>query len=91
MFEKVTKTMVFAEGTDLQRLLDNLALMDIFDGDLHGFTQAIYDSRTGEKVMDAPSIKGTTYTVLWNALKDVFGLETVDNPDYKDYLFSFGK
>ena len=91
IMEKVEKTLVFYEGTDLQKVLNVLARMEIID-DLHGYPNfEIVETATGKVVCKAPSVVGKTYPVIWNILADIWGFTTIDRPEYKDMLFAFEK
>lgn len=86
---KIEKTMVFAEGTDLQKLLNHLAALDLID-DLRGNPDnEIIETNTGKVVMKAPSVTGTTYPVIWDLLSKTLGLVKIDRPEYENYLFAF--
>lgn len=90
MFKKIEKQIVFGEGTDLQRLVNDFAATGLFD-DIHGCYFNIVETATGNVVMQAPTVVGKTYPLFWELLSKKLGLTTIDDPIYKDMLFAFEK
>ena len=90
MFRKIEKQIVFGEGTDLQRLVNDFAATGLFD-DIHGCYFNIVENATGNVVMQAPTVVGKAYPLVWKMLSKKLGLTTIDDPIYKDMLFSFEK
>lgn len=87
MFRKIEKQMVFGEGTDLQRLVNQFAATGLFD-DIHGCYTDIVETATGDVVMKAPTVVGKTYPLIWKLLSKKLGLTIIDDPNM---LFSFEK
>ena len=90
MFRKIEKQIVFGEGTDLQRLVNDFATVGVLE-DVHGCYFDIVETATGDVVMQAPTVVGKAYPFIWKLLSKKLGLTTIDDPIYKDMLFSFEK
>lgn len=87
--EKIEKTMVFAEGTDLQKLLNYLAGTGLFDELRGNPDNEIIETDTGKVIMKAPSITAKTYPMIWASFAYLLDLIEIDRPEYENYLFAF--
>lgn len=87
--EKIEKTMVFAEGTDLQKLLNYLAGTGLFDELRGNPDNEIIETDTGKVIMKAPSITAKTYPMIWDSFAYLLGLIKINRPEYENYLFAF--
>ena len=87
--KKIEKTMVFAEGTDLQKLLNYLAGTGLFDELRGNPDNEIIETDTGKVIMKAPSITAKTYPMIWDSFAYRLGLIKINRPEYENYLFAF--
>lgn len=90
MLGTIEKKMAFGEGTDLRRLVNDIAATGLL-GDVHGCYFNIVEKATGDVVMKAPVVVGKTSPLVWKLLSKKYGLTTIDDPMYKDMLFAFEK
>lgn len=87
--KKIEKTIVFAEGTDLQKLLNYLAGTGLFDELRGNPDNEIIETDTGKVIMKAPSITAKTYPMIWDSFAYLLGLIKINRPEYENYLFAF--
>ena len=87
--KKIEKTMVFAEGTNLQKLLNYLAGTGLFDELRGNPDNEIIETDTGKVIMKAPSITAKTYPMIWDSFAYLLGLIKINRPEYENYLFAF--
>lgn len=87
--KKIEKTIIFAEGTNLQKLLNYLAGTGLFDELRGNPDNEIIETDTGKVIMKAPSITAKTYPMIWDSFAYRLSLIKIDRPEYENYLFAF--
>lgn len=86
---EVEKTVIFAEGTDANRVMEDFCRMGIKNA--RAFTVPLEEASTGKHIMNTVCIKGATIEPCWELLAAMYGLTTIDRPEYKDHYFAFEK
>lgn len=86
---EVEKTVIFAEGTDANRVMQDFCRMGIKN--VRAFTVPLEEVSTGKHIMNTVWIKGCTIEPCWELLTVIYGLTTIDDPEYKNHYFAVEK